>query len=95
MSEDSFKLDSDHAMFDFGGSISLLYVRMLLYVAVPLQQQSNRVSSLCLEAFTKNPLSLPRKSLQHNVCLSVCSFRCRCRKLASTHTYYEDHTGSQ
>ena len=32
-------------------------------------------------AFKKNPLSLPRKSLQHNVCLCVCSFRCRCRKL--------------
>ena len=29
------------------------------------------------------PLSLPRRSQQHSVCLCICSFRCRCRKLDS------------
>ena len=76
-------------------SISFLYVRVLLYIALVRQQHRNRVSMLCIGAFTKNPLSLPRKSWQHNVCLLVSTFRCRCRKLESAHTYYEDYTGSQ
>ena len=71
MPEDGFKSDTAHDLFVLGGSISFLYVRVLLYIAFVLQQHRNRVSRLCIGAFKKNPLSLPRKSLQHNVCLFV------------------------
>ena len=74
MPEDGFKSDTAHDLFVLGGSIFVLYVRVLLYIAVVLQQLRNRVSRLCIGAFKKNPLSLPGKSEPAAQRLFVCFF---------------------
>ena len=50
-----FKSSTEHDMFDVGVSISVFICSSISVLYV-------------IGAFNKNPLSLPRKRLQHNVC---------------------------